>query len=124
MKNAINWFEIPTRDLDKAVTFYEAVLGQPIKREDFGGVPHGVLSADKDAVAGALVADAKRTPGAGGTLIYLDCTGGVPGAVERAKQAGAQIVLPVTSIGPFGWIAVIRDLDGNEVGLHAEAAAS
>jgi uncharacterized protein len=124
MKNAINWFEIPTRDLDKAVRFYEAVLGTAIKRENFGGVPHGVLAADQDAVTGALVADPKRQPGTTGALIYLDCRDGVPAVVERARKEGAQVVLPVTSIGPFGWIAVIRDLDGNEVGLHAEAAAS
>lgn len=122
MKNAINWFEIPTRDLDKAARFYEAVLGGPIKREVFGGVPHGVLAADQDAVTGALIADPKRSPGGSGALIYLDCRDGVPAVVERAEKAGAKVVLPVTSIGPFGWIAVIRDLDGNEIGLHAEAA--
>lgn len=124
MKNTIDWFEIPTRDLDTATKFYETVLGTAIRREVYGGAPHGVLVAPDDAVSGALVvADDKRKPGTGGALIYLACRDGVPAVVERAERAGAKVVLPVTSIGPFGWIAVIRDLDGNEIGLHAEAGA-
>ena len=127
MKNAINWFEITTRDMDKAVRFYEATLGQPIKREIFGGVPHGVFGTSDDAkggVHGALIVDAKRTPGAGGTLIYFDCADGVPAVVERATKAGAKVLVPAMSIGEHGWIAVISDLDGNHIGLHAAPAAS
>ena len=36
MKNAIAWFEIPTTQLDRAQAFYEAVLGQPLRRENMG----------------------------------------------------------------------------------------
>jgi uncharacterized protein len=36
MKNAIAWFEIPTTQLDRAQAFYEAVLGQPMRREAMG----------------------------------------------------------------------------------------
>jgi predicted enzyme related to lactoylglutathione lyase len=126
MKNAINWFEIITRDMDKAVRFYEATLAEPIKREVFGGVPHGVFGADtgKGGVHGALVIDPKRAPGAGGTLIYFNCEDGVPAVVERATRAGATVLVPTMSIGEHGWIAVISDLDGNHVGLHAAPTAS
>jgi predicted enzyme related to lactoylglutathione lyase len=126
MKNVINWFEIITRDMDKAVRFYETALGKPIKRELFAGMPHGIFGADPGdgGVHGALIVDAKRTPGSGGTIIYLDCADGVPAVVERATKAGAKVILPTTSIGPQGWIAVIQDLDGNHIGLHAEAAAA
>lgn len=27
MKNALNWFEIPTVDFERAKTFYETILG-------------------------------------------------------------------------------------------------
>jgi predicted enzyme related to lactoylglutathione lyase len=33
MKNAVNWFEITTTDMDKAQAFYEAVLGRTLRRE-------------------------------------------------------------------------------------------
>jgi predicted enzyme related to lactoylglutathione lyase len=123
MKNTINWFEIPTRDMDKAVRFYEAALATTIKRETFGGVPHGVFPHANGTVTGALVADGKRQPGATGALIYFDCADGVPAVLDRATKAGAKMVLPVTAIGEHGWIAVVADLDGNEIGLHAPPAA-
>ncbi len=28
MKNAINWFEIPVKNLERAQSFYEAMLGK------------------------------------------------------------------------------------------------
>ena len=28
MKNAINWFEIPVKDFEKAKAFYETILGE------------------------------------------------------------------------------------------------
>ncbi|WP_250207695.1 hypothetical protein [Curvibacter sp. CHRR-16] len=36
MHNAINWFEIPTTQLNDAQRFYEAVLQQPMRREPMG----------------------------------------------------------------------------------------
>ena len=35
-------------------------------------------------------------------------------------RAGAKVLLPATSLGEQGTIALIEDLDGNTVGLHAE----
>src|ERR1700751_2021770 len=37
MTTAINWFEIPVANMDRALSFYEKVLGRTLKREDFGG---------------------------------------------------------------------------------------
>ncbi len=123
MKNAINWFEIPSHNLDKAARFYEQALGLTLKRTDFGGVPHAVFPAEVRGsdcgVIGAVVERSPMQPGAGGVVIYLDCPDGVPACLERAKQAGATELQPTTAIGEHGWIAVIKDLDGNVVGLHA-----
>lgn len=123
--NAVNWFEIPVADLDRAVPLYEAALGTPLHRETFLGVPHAIFaSAKSGAAGGALIADAKRKPGATGSLVYLAVRGDVQQALDRAVAAGAVMVVPVTSLGPNGSFVVIRDLDGNHVGLHAPAAAS
>lgn len=119
--HAINWFEIPTRDLDRAVGFYEKTFGHRLKREVFAGMPHAVFpSANSPTAAGAIVEGGPHlSPGAQGTVVYLDCSDGVAATLGRAKAHGAQVVVPHTAVGPFGFIAVIDDLDGNRVGLHA-----
>jgi len=120
MKNSINWFEIPAHNMDKAVAFYEKTLGVTLQREVFGGEPHAIFPVEKDAkgVTGALVTAKRLTPGAG-VLIYLDAPDGVKATLERAKAAGAKEIAPHTPIGEHGFIAVVADLEGNQVGLHS-----
>ena len=124
MKNSINWFEIPTHDLDQAVRFYEQVLGVTLKREVFGGMPHAVLPVDKidGSVTGAIVAAPYLTPGAG-VVIYLEAADGVQACLARAVAGGATPVVPHMHIGDNGWIAVIADLEGNHIGLHSMTKA-
>jgi predicted enzyme related to lactoylglutathione lyase len=121
-KHAINWFEIPVRNLSKSASFYGAVIGRPLSQEVFGGIPHAMFATTgPEAITGALVEDPKREPGNRGVTIYLDVTAVQP-AVERALAAGGKIVQPFTDIGPHGTIALIADRDGNVVGLHAPKA--
>lgn len=122
-QHRVNWFEIPTTDLERATRFYEATLDATLKREVFFGVPHAIfLTAGEDGVGGALIADPRRAPTRGtGTVIYLHATDGVGACLARAREAGAKVVQPETAIGPFGTIAIIEDLDGNAIGLHAPA---
>ena len=124
MKHSINWFEIPTRDMDKAVTFYEKALGVTLSREVFGDEPHAVFPYEKGAnvVTGALVTAKRLTPGTTGVLIYLDAPDGVKACLARAKAAGAKELAPHMAIGEHGFISVIADLDGNQIGLHSMTA--
>ena len=71
---------------------------------------------------GCLIDGAKSKATPGGTLVYLHARDGVRACLARAVEAGAKVVLPETSIGKDGTIAKIEDLDGNIVGLHAEAS--
>ena len=118
--NRISWFEIPVTDLERAAALYGKTLGIEMKREVLFGVPHAILMADGEAVTGTLISDPKRAPRRGtGTVVYLYAADGVAAALARAVAAGARCVQPTTDIAPFGTIALIEDLDGNVVGLHA-----
>lgn len=119
----VHWFEIPVSDLDRAARFYGATLDTELKREVFFDVPHAIfLTRDEHGIGGALIADPRRAPRRGtGTVLYLNAVDGVPACLARALEAGGKVVQPVTAIGPFGTIALIEDLDGNVVGLHAPA---
>ena len=121
MKNALNWFEIPVKDLGRAAAFYDAVFACTLKQEHFDGRPIAVFPADERGVAGALVQDASWSPSAQGTLVYLDASGALESCLARVKAAGGEVLLPRTSVGEPGFIAIVRDPEGNRVGLHSPA---
>ena len=123
MVNALTWFEIPTQDLDRAVQFYETVLGVHLKREVFGGVPHAMFPAGQSDAGGALIQDGHRKPSSEGTLIYLDAGGKLDACVDRIRGAGGTLLMPKTDIGDPGFIAVFRDTEGNSVALHSPRSA-
>ncbi|HVZ34654.1 MAG TPA: VOC family protein [Polyangiaceae bacterium] len=121
MKNAINHFELPVRDMERAVACYETLLGTRLRRELFGGLPYALFPHDEPGVSGALVEDPKRAPG-GGTLVYLNAAGQLDAILARAEQAGVRVVLPKTLVGPEGSIAIVQDTEGNTVGLNDPGA--
>jgi predicted enzyme related to lactoylglutathione lyase len=120
MKNVVTWFEIPTVNLDRAVKFYETVLGLRAKVETFNGVQHAMFLGDKEGASGALIFDPRRKPSTEGTVVYLNANKDIDGALDRAKRAGGRVVLPKTDIGEPGFIAILADTEGNHVALHDE----
>jgi len=118
MKNALNWFEIPVRDMDRAAHCYETLLGAKLRRENFGGMPYGIFPYEEPGVSGALVQDAKRSPGAA-TVVYLNADGKIDEVLARAVKAGASVLLPKTEIGKDGFIAIVVDSEGNHVGFNS-----
>ena len=45
MKNVINWFDIPTIDLERASVFYSKILDKEVAIQDFGGLKIATLSS-------------------------------------------------------------------------------
>jgi predicted enzyme related to lactoylglutathione lyase len=120
MANALNWFEIPSTDLDRAIRFYEMVLEVRLTKESFAGTPMAVFPSGHPAdIYGALIQTPKRKPSVDGALIYLNATGKLEACLERIPRAGGAVLMPKTDIGEPGFIAIIRDTEGNSVGLHA-----
>jgi predicted enzyme related to lactoylglutathione lyase len=120
--HALNWFEIPCSDLNRAAQFYDSVLEIQLKRETFMDVPHAIFgSSAGGAVGGALVQDKQNAPSAKGTLVYLDASGKLDACLARVTRLGGEVLLPKTDISPNGFIAILRDTEGNRVGLHSRA---
>ena len=55
MKHAINWFEIPSNDFERAVTFYGTILDAPLRKEVLGGTPNGVFAYEQNEADEAIV---------------------------------------------------------------------
>ncbi|TCS65648.1 hypothetical protein EDD52_10364 [Primorskyibacter sedentarius] len=120
--NAVGWFDIYVDDLDRAVGFYETMLGSALEPM---GDPTGesrMMSFPAEMSAygagGALTKAPHAGPGIGGTIVYFmveDC------AVqqERAAKAGGAVVRPKFSIGDFGWVLLCQDTEGNMIGFNS-----
>ena len=119
MKNALNWFEIPVANLDRACGFYEKVLAVSLRRETFFGVPTALFPHQEPGVGGALVRDDQRPVATGGSLVYIDATAKLDACLARVSGAGGAVLQPRTAIGQAGFIALLRDSEGNTVGLHS-----
>jgi len=117
--NALNWFEIPANDLQRAIGFYQSVLGLTFTPDTcFDDVEIAVFPHSETGVGGALVKAAHLQPNAQGTIAYLG-TSELDAVLARVPTAGGAVLKPKTFLHEdIGHIAVIRDSEGNTVGLH------
>jgi hypothetical protein len=120
--NAIGWFDIYVEDLDRASKFYEVICNQKLEdlEDPTGETKMRAFIGDRNTYgsSGALVKSNYSKPGKGGTLIYFsveDC------AVNEStvKKLGGKIIRPKFSIGPFGFITLCEDSEGNLIGLNS-----
>ncbi len=125
MSNPVGWFEIYVRDMPRAKAFYEAVFGQllfPLPQQAEGSPEMLVFEMNNDGygAAGALVRMPGFEPGGNSVLVYFSCA---DCGVEAGKAivSGGVLVKPKTSIGPYGYIALVNDTEGNMIGLHSQA---
>jgi len=117
--DAVNWFEIPTTDLERATQFYEMLLGVTLRRETLSE-PYAFFPSSQTGVGGGLVQRAHQRPSDHGALVYLNCDNGLDAALDRLKASGqGALILGKQAVpGGFGWIACVRDTEGNHVALH------
>ena len=120
MSSVINWFDIPARDFDRAVKFYETVLGVSLIRENMLGAQMGIFPAKPGEATGAVLARDGVTPGATGSTVYLKAGNDLSVALARVEIAGGKIVHPKTFIKEeWGYFAIVLDTEGNAVGLQS-----
>jgi predicted enzyme related to lactoylglutathione lyase len=120
MKNAINWFEIPVKNYERAKKFYTSVLSGDIKDMHMDGAKYGFLPFDEsDGVGGAIVKSDFAVPSVAGCVIYLNGGEDLQHSLSRVEESGGKIVMPKTSIGEEGFIAQFLDTEGNKLALHS-----
>lgn len=123
MTHALDWFEIPVRDLDRAQRFYETLLATTLRREEVAGSALAVFPYAEAGVGGCLLAGpGAPAPSAAGTLVYLNAGPALDTTLARAEAAGGRITTPKTTLpGDLGVFAHVTDTEGNRIGLHAAA---
>jgi predicted enzyme related to lactoylglutathione lyase len=121
--HAINWFEIPVSDFERAKKFYEIVFEFQMPENMMGPARMGFLLYDfqNGGRGGAIVHNPEfYTPSANGSLIYLNCEPDLQVNLDRVESAGGKILTPKTDIGQnLGFWALILDTEGNRVAFHS-----
>lgn len=121
-KNAINWFEIPSNDLDRSTTFYEAIFNCALIPMDLGnGLRMRMFPTEEGTTGGAICHHADfYKPSLDGAVIYLNGNPDLQTVLNRIESAGGQVILAKTEISPeYGFMALFIDSEGNRVGLHS-----
>lgn len=120
MANAINWFEIPAQNFERAKSFYEAVLGMEMMMP-FPGMKYAMFPADMQngEVGGGLMEEQGCEPSQKGCLIYLNGGEDLFVPLARVEAAGGKIIVSKTSLGENGFIAQFTDTEGNRIAFHS-----
>ncbi|MBP8240087.1 MAG: VOC family protein, partial [Saprospiraceae bacterium] len=121
--NVVGWFEIPVTNMDRAIAFYEAVMGYSLERQQMGPIDMAWFPYHQTETgsAGSLVCyEEMYTPVANGTLVYFTAfSGDLDNELARVEPAGGKVLSPKTLIAEgFGYMAVFLDTEGNKVALH------
>jgi len=123
--NALNWFEIPVLDFDRAKKFYETIFSYQMPENQMGPARMGFLLFDFQGgkVGGAIVCNPGfYTPQKDGSLVYLNCQPDLQVVLEKVEPAGGKILQAKKEISPaqqLGFWALILDTEGNRVALHS-----
>jgi hypothetical protein len=121
--NTVCWVDIPVTDLNRAVKFYSAVLGTPVKLESMGpGQEFGLLPHADSNVSGCLAPTKDNKPSQQGPLVYLSVDGRLDDAIKAVGSGGGKVLQPKHPIGPYGYRAIITDSEGNRIALHSQKA--
>lgn len=125
LTNAINWFEIPVDNFDRAKKFYETIFNYQMPENQMGPARMGFFLYDfqNSKIGGAIVHNPGfYSPQKDGTLVYLNCNPDLQAVLDKVNDAGGKIIMGKKVISPdqnLGFFALINDTEGNRVALHS-----
>ena len=103
--HALNWFEIPVSDFDRAKKFYESIFDYQMPENQMGPARMGFLLYDF------------QNGGRGGAIVHNP---GLTVVLEKVIGAGGKILQEKKPVGPnLGYWALIEDSEANRVALHS-----
>ena len=122
-KVTVGWFEIPVKEMDRAIAFYQKVFDCQLQLMDMGDFQMAMFPGEGggQGAEGSLVfhKDFYEPSGLAGTLIYF-VSEDVSIELARIEEAGGTVQISKRMISPdYGFMGVFLDSEGNRIGLHS-----
>jgi predicted enzyme related to lactoylglutathione lyase len=104
---------VPCIDITRAQEFYAGVFGWTFtpNTEDY------VLFSDRGGIGGGLTL--RSRPSDHGVLFFVHVSD-IPNTLAAVESAGGSVELEKTPVGGPGFYALLRDCEGNRVGVYSE----
>ena len=119
MSNAINWFELPASNFERAVKFYGEILGAELQIVEFQGTKMGFFPTKDNGVGGCVLETNEVKPSMEGALVYLNGGEDLNNHLNKVEAAGGKVLVPKMDIGDNGFFGVFQDTEGNRVAFHS-----
>jgi predicted enzyme related to lactoylglutathione lyase len=122
--NVVGWFEIPVKNMERAITFYEAVFGLKLSRNKLGPLDMAWFPWVEKGMAsgGSLVYfEELYKPAPDGVLIYFTAfSGDLAVELSRVEPAGGKVLMPKKLISDeIGYMGMFLDTEGNRIAVHS-----
>ena len=118
-------FEIHAEDPARAITFYENVFGWKFDKwegpQDYWLITTG--GPEEPGINGGLMRRMGGAPTDGQAVNSYVCTimsSAVDDDVAKAMTNGGSIAMPKMAVSGIGWLAYIKDTEGNLFGIMQE----
>lgn len=111
----ITHFEIPADDPERAIKFYETVFGWTIEKWD-GPIEYWLIMTgpeDQPGIDGGLAKRSDPEIGVENTIEVAD----LEGSLLDVEKNGGKLIRPKIAVPGVGWMAYIKDTEGNIFGL-------
>lgn len=121
--NALNWFEIPVTDMQRAKHFYQVAFEIHMEEMNMSGMDMAMFPYKEGSgkASGALVKGEWHTPSMDGAVIYLNANKGMEAILARIEEQGGKVLMGKTEISPeIGFMAFFVDSEGNRMALHSQ----
>jgi uncharacterized protein len=121
MENSINpvgYFEIPVRDMERAMKFYNTVFGFELESGNIDNIEMAFFPFNEKSsgITGALAKGKIYIPAKEGALIYFN-TDSIDTVLAHVNDSGGKTLYPKTPVGEYGFVAEFEDCEGNRIAL-------
>ena len=123
MANPFVHVELSTSDVAKAKSFYGSLFDWKLEDVDIpGGPTYTIIGVGDTGTGGGMMKH--PVPGAPSVWLAYAHVDDIDAATKKARELGAKIARDVTEVPGFGWLAIIIDPTGAELGLWKAAPST